>query len=617
MSFAPAFAGDGVYDIPVSSPEKQKKPAIRGSRAAPKSQPATKDPPKRRGRPRRGTARQATIGRSEVEARSEILESIEVSSDDALQNGVEGLLHNDQEGRKGSLGSQGPVKSSRPSKAALRKSQHNQAVDNQQSVSKRKQRDGKQHVHEYVNGDALKARTDKSISKTRRRRGEALGSPEGRQRDSLRTTSPEIPRTSTSTQGNLRRSSRVANKGSGKGLEKGSSQPPTNELDSALKVVAKSKTVPQKAGKHVKAKDRGEEGQSDNLREDDAAYEHKDDADQEDNAAQEDDAAEENGTAGENGAAEENGTAKEDAAAKENGEVQESNTGDNNADSDATSLTTCSDLDDEAPSFECFGEYNIWLRIREAALEIGLVETDGGPRRKRPRIYTRVGRDLLEVINHLTDRYDELSEVPPEKRQEALMHPDFEDIEVSYDELSRRIKGVSVDCPKDDIVEFTTEIYRAFIPELISLLEAAMIALSPIYAHKDEHPGQNTSLISLKRIAYIQSLILQLCDRANSWRATYLGKRKIKHIGKTTKSIFPDLKNCLKPAFDGEFRKREREIKYREQTAENERIAAEQEARFQADMEDKKMRVAEIMKLQMRQLQDAQRRNRNLAFGLG
>ena len=690
MPFAPALAGEDVFDIPQSSPEKPKKRPVRGTKVVPKSQPqqtTNKTPLRERGRPIKATVGQITAKRLDTEAphgQPKIVDTVEFTDDDVLQKGSEDSFHRIRNQGGENLGSQRPDRYNRISKDTFSEPLRGPRVESPQSLTKRstavhpvsdgvllsgrkgspkgaRSRRGETHsslrsgqqtqlskatlrspvirnpntetqqnLSKQPNGGQpankirLQDKSKNASSESHRRRGEALSSPEKRRKGMLDATSPELPETSTSMRGSPRRSRRLAKRE----LEKGSSRPPTNGIDSSPKVMAKPKLVHRKARTNSEATDRDEldgEAQCEN---------HRDDIRREASQAlettiEEDTVRPEDITHENDGNDDSNGTHGDDVANKRNNDAAQSDNarlnsdialGDGAAqesdsrDSDAERASVSELEQEEEPRFECFGQYRNWLLIKDAAASIGIVETDKGPRRKKARVRTTFGRDLFPVIRHLTSLYDELAKSSSEERWQALTQTS-EGIEIAYRELRERIKRADTKSLKSEVAEFTSEVYQAFVPCLMYLLESAMIALSPIYVHNEENPSDTISLDSLKRVAHLQSLILQLCNKAKSWRAAYVKERKIKDVGRTTKEILPILRDRLKPAFDREHTKREREVKERERITESERIAEEEEARVQAEIEGKRARLAEIKSLQIRQLQNAQRWNRALVFG--
>ena len=753
MPFIPALAGEDVFDIPESSPEKPRKPPVRASKVARKTQPqqtAKKGPLKGRGQSAKATVRQTAVQGRGIAARhrsSDIVDTVEATSSDPLRDEREDPSHEGQKRLEEHSSSQRSSRHNQTSQVTARRHLRNPGIDNQhilpeksnaihpasdgalQSGSKGpsngaqnrrgesetltalrsnrrtqqskatvmkpaarspdieppqglpKQPNGKSAMNggsllsngeRPVNGNALQAEPEISPGKSRRRHGEALGSPEKRRKGTLKTTSPELPETLNSTRGSPRRSSRLAKKGS----EKDSSQPPSTGIGSSPKAIPKSKFGRRAGRANPEAIDRIEEARSDNFKdrtrrvaspslensnEEDIvrhpAYKadelRKDDRIHEDDELREDDGTheadgihEDNESRNDDGTYEDDGTHKDDNSRKDDGIYQddvineydhdlvrgdntrqnnkttpgdgaapEGVTGDSDAGNEAYSLASVSESEqEEGPKFECLGQYRNWVLIKDAAANIGVVETDDGPRRKKVRACSRYGRDLLPVVRHLTGLYDKLVESSSDDRWQTLTQAS-EEIEVTYQELKDRIKSADAKRLKSDVADFTSEVYRIFIPCLVRLLESAMIALSPFYAYNEENAHNKTSLDSLKRVAHIQSLVLQLCDKAQSWRRLHVKKRKIKDVGRTMKEILPLLRDRLKPAFDREYTRRERTVVERESVVEADRAAAEQAARVQAELEGKRAKLAEIRNLQIRQLQDARKWNRSLVFG--
>ena len=285
--------------------------------------------------------------------------------------------------------------------------------------------------------------------------------------------------------------------------------------------------------------------------------------------------------------------------------AQESDRRDTDSDGESVGWTSDSGSEQsDAASFECFGQYDGWLITRKAASSVGVTETSDSRTRKKVRVHTTCGKDLLTSARQVTDSCQKLKEISHDEGQLASAELDFGEVQTAIGKLAVLIEGIDAESLRSSMTNILDDIYGAVIPFLVHVLGKVMVALNPIYI--ESRPNES-DMASLSMIIDIQTLTVNLGQYAKAWRARYAKYRKIQDIGKTTKQIFPFLRDRLKPAFERELRCRKNELRRRRQAAECARIAAEEEARHLAKKNSRAAAQAEIFQLQLQDLARSKR----------
>ena len=294
-----------------------------------------------------------------------------------------------------------------------------------------------------------------------------------------------------------------------------------------------------------------------------------------------------------------------DGPIRENG-AQESSPSDVAFDEESDSGTSDSaSQNDDVSSFECFGLYDDWLTIKDAASSSNATENGDDRVKRKIQAHTTHGKEFLVLARNISGSYDKFKEFSHGESHPIPLQPTFDDVETAIEELKVYIESIDAESIKSDAVNFLHDVYQAIVPFLVHVLDKAMNTLSSIYT---ESRQDERDITSLRMIIDIQSLTLDLCQFAKAWKATYAKQRKIRDVATTTRQILPFLRDQLKPAFEREFVQRKREYQQRQHEIRVQRNIERDKAERRAKDEQIAMRQAELLRLQKQQLL----RNRSL-----
>ena len=184
---------------------------------------------------------------------------------------------------------------------------------------------------------------------------------------------------------------------------------------------------------------------------------------------------------------------------------------------------------------ELFGGKRFWDKVIGGARKLDVIS------RRRLKIKTGTGQNLVTLMQELTSQYKNVGSLSDEDPNHETMEDDLRDLR---GQLTEAIDKIPVSNTPGQLIQ---EIYGRAIPSMVSMLKAALIRRSRHYSKPDD-------VESLKEIVEIQAEIVHLCGKARGWEVEPIDKKRIKAA--VTKKILPNMRRLKEQCFGRELSSR-------------------------------------------------------------
>ena len=194
---------------------------------------------------------------------------------------------------------------------------------------------------------------------------------------------------------------------------------------------------------------------------------------------------------------------------------------------------------------ELFGASAAWTSLCRGAQLVGVSKRSRETNQDIPELVTDEIANLVQTSRRITRLYEKIAEISGSDEAQSIELESQLSNEVTR--MRDIIDGLREDGTDSWNVSAIQDIYAHAIRKAVPMLGQALSARSGVYS-------QEKDVECIQEIISLQTLILQLCEKARRWKAQPDTDRPIKNP--TRQLIYPQLRDKLLPSFKRELEQR-------------------------------------------------------------